>query len=96
MWQKEGRAKAAERGKTLPEIQKAELQHQHCRQTHAQVVEPGADSTLLIVIVTLVIVIVNGEGGNQKRSQVGREYRQREESGWMSPSGGIKHPAVSS
>ena len=57
-----------EREKTLPEIQKAQLQYQRCRQNDAQVVEPAADSTLLIVtllimIVTWVFVIVSGEGG---------------------------------
>ena len=57
-----------EREKTLPEIQKAQLQHQRCRQNDAQVAEPGADGTLLIVtllimIVTWVFVIVSGEGG---------------------------------
>ena len=44
------------RGVRLPEMQEAKVKHQYCRQTDAQVVEPGADSTLLIVIVT-------GEGG---------------------------------
>ena len=57
-----------EREKTLPEIQKAQLQHQRCRQNDAQVAEQAADSTLLIVtllimIVTWVFVIVSGEGG---------------------------------
>ena len=57
-----------EREKTLPEIQKAQLQHQRCRQNDAQVAEPGADGTLwimtlLIMIVAWVFVIVSGEGG---------------------------------
>ena len=60
--------RGTEREKTLPEIQKAKLQHQHCRQNDAQVAEPGADSTfmivtLLIMIVTRLFVIVSGEGG---------------------------------
>lgn len=54
----------------MPGIQKAKLQHQHCRQSDAQVVEPGADDTMLIVtllimIVTWLFVIVSGEGGKQ-------------------------------
>ena len=52
----EGSAKGSARGVPLPEMHEAKVQHEHCRQTDAQVVEPGADSTLLIVIVT-------GEGG---------------------------------
>ena len=42
------------------------MQNQYCRQMDAQVVEPGADSTVLIVV-------VSGEGGKQKNRQVGRE-----------------------
>ena len=68
VWQKEGSARGMEREKTLSEIQKAQLQHQRCRQNDAQVAEPGADGTLwimtlLIMIVTWVFVIVSGEGG---------------------------------
>ena len=52
----------------MPEMQKAKLQYQHCRKTDAQVAEPGADSTLLIVtllimIMTWLFVIVSGECG---------------------------------
>ena len=76
------------------------MQRQHCRQTDAQVVEPGADSTLLVVtllimIVTRLFVIVSGEGGKQEYRQVSREYRQREESRWMNPSGWRIHHVVS-
>ena len=56
MGKKEGSAKGPARGVPLREMQEAKVQHEHCRQTDAQVVEPDADSTLLIVIVT-------GEGG---------------------------------
>ncbi len=83
--QKEGRARGTERGETPPEMQKTKLQHQHCRQTDAQVVEPGADSTLLIVI-------VSGECGKQENREVGREYCQSESGKRMNPSAGKKHP----
>ena len=60
--------RGTEREKTLPEKQKAKLQHQRCRQNDTQAAEPCADSTLLfvtllIMIVTWVFVIVSGEGG---------------------------------
>ncbi|MDE2889338.1 MAG: hypothetical protein OXR72_14120 [Gemmatimonadota bacterium] len=60
--------RGTEREITLPEIQNAKLQHQHCRQNDAQAAEPGADSTFMIVtllmmIVTWVFVVVSGEGG---------------------------------
>ncbi|MDE2889340.1 MAG: hypothetical protein OXR72_14130 [Gemmatimonadota bacterium] len=86
-----------EREKTLPEIQKAKLQHEHCRRNDAQVAEPGADGTLLFVIVTwlTVIVIVFGEDGKQENRQVGREYHERDNNNRMNPSGGKRHPAVS-
>ncbi len=87
--------RGTEREKTLPEIQKAKLQHQHCRQNDAQVVEPAADGTWLIVIVTWLIMIVFGERGKQEYRQVGREYHQRDNDNRVNPSGGKRHPAVS-
>ena len=81
----EGSAKGSARGVPLPEMHEAKVQHEHCRQTDAQVVEPGADSTLLIVIVT-------GEGGKEEYRQVGREYHQSENGNRINPSGGVKQP----
>lgn len=71
------------------------MQHQHCRQNDDQVVEPAADDTWLIVIVTWLIVIVFGERGKHKYRQVGREYHQRDNDNRMNPSGVRRHPAVS-
>ena len=56
----------------MTEVQKAELHRQYCRQNDAQAIEPGADSTLLLV------VVVCGVRGEQKYREVGREYRQSE------------------
>ena len=76
------------------------MQHQHCRQNDAQVAEPAADGTLLIVtllimIVTWVFVIVSGEGGKQENRKVARENRQGENDNGMNPFEGKRHPAVS-
>ncbi len=84
--------RGTEREKTLPEIQKAKLRRQHCRQNDDQVVEPAADGTWLIVIVTWLIVIVFGERGKQEYRQIGREYHQRDNDNRMKPSEGRKHP----
>jgi len=56
----------------LTEVQNAELHRQYCRQNDAQAIEPGADSTLFLV------VVVCGVRGEQKYREVGREYRQSE------------------
>lgn len=56
----------------MPEKMEGKVQYKHCRQADAQVIEPGADSTLLLV------VVVAGVRSQQKYREVGREYRQSE------------------
>lgn len=92
---KEGDARCATRGKQLAEIKEAKLHRQYSRQNDGEAIEPCADSTL-VLIVTLFIVIVFGKGGKQEYREVGREYRHHEKNNRMNPSGGKKHPAVSS
>ena len=65
----------------MTEVQKAELHRQYCRQYDTQAIEPGADSTLFLV------VVVTGVRGEQKYREAGRENRQSEQKERMNLSG---------
>lgn len=69
----------------MTEVQEVKLHRQYCGQNDAKAIEPGANRTLLIVIVSRV-------GGEQKYRKAGREYRHHENNKRMNPFVEKKHP----